>query len=153
MPHSYLSRLFYCCFFKFVFVSIPVFNCRYIYVSLWNLLLAFTLLCEIPAEHWKPVCLSMAARISSTITAPIVSCRSGELVLSVWRESSHCNKPCFRLSSEKVERSQVDIFLKSGFYLCYLMQKCLDFRYFRYVFRRLLSITTEINFSYQVQQP
>lgn len=109
-----------------------IFNYSYLCFSLKSTI-SLTLLCEIPAEHWKPVCLSMAALISSTITAPTVRCRSGELVFSIWRESSHCNKPCFRISSEKVERLCLDTFSNQDFILGYLLQKRLDFKYFRYV--------------------
>lgn len=60
-----------------------------------------TLLCEIPAEHLNPVAASTATLISSTITAPMVSCRSGQSGLSKDSDDSHSCKPRCRSSSTK----------------------------------------------------
>lgn len=62
---------------------------------------AHTLLCEMPAEHLNPVAASTAALISSTITAPMVSCRSGQSGLSKDSDASHSSKPRCRSSSRK----------------------------------------------------
>ena len=62
-----------------------------------------TLLCDIPAEQRKPVCFSTAALISSTMSAPIVSCSSAELCSpskESGNDSSHCWRPLDLCSSE-----------------------------------------------------
>lgn len=61
------------------------------------------MLCDIPAEQRKPVCFSTAALISSTMSAPIVSCSSAELCSPSKdsdKDSSHCWRPLDLCPSE-----------------------------------------------------
>lgn len=60
------------------------------------------LLCDIPAEQRKPVCFSTAALISSTMSAPTVSCSSAELGspnTGTGKDASHCWRPLDLCSS------------------------------------------------------
>lgn len=68
-----------------------------------------TLLCEIPAEHLNPVAFSTATLISSTTTAPMASCRSGQLRLSKDSDASHSCKPRCRSSSTERKAKGSDV--------------------------------------------
>lgn len=70
---------------------------------------ARTLLCEIPAEHLNPVAFSTATLISSTMTAPMASCRSGQLTLSKDSDASHSCKPRRRSSSRERKAKGSDV--------------------------------------------